>query len=129
MLSFPPSDFAVSINLFAAFSKLFSMRIRLISVSSTRPVRPSEHKSILSFGFNWGYAGSGPSQLALALLYDVTGKAEVALIAHQGFKHDVIAKLPTEEDWQLTSIQIENWIEELKVKVDGWIKDTMDPTA
>ena len=80
-------------------------------------------------GFNWGYAGSGPSQLALALLYDVTGKAEVALIAHQGFKHDGIAKLPTEEDWQLTSIQIENWIEELKVKVDGWIKDTMDPTA
>ena len=75
------------------------------------------------------FYGSGPSQLALALLYDVTGKAEVALIAHQGFKHDVIAKLPTEEDWQLTSIQIENWIEELKVKVDGWIKDTMDPTA
>ena len=75
------------------------------------------------------FYGSGPSQLALALLYDVTGKAEVALIAHQAFKRDVIEKLPTEQDWQLTSIQIENWIEELKVKVDGWIKDTMDPTA
>tara|TARA_B100001123_G_scaffold274981_1_gene305996 strand:- start:128 stop:250 length:123 start_codon:yes stop_codon:yes gene_type:complete len=40
-----------------------------------------------------------------------------------------VNKKEREQDWQLTSIQIENWIEELKVKVDGWIKDTMDPTA
>ena len=28
-------------------------------------------------GFQWGYPGSGPAQLALALLYDVTADREL----------------------------------------------------
>lgn len=39
-------------------------------------------------GFNWGYAGSGPAQLALAILL------EQALSHYQQFKWDVISKLP-----------------------------------
>jgi hypothetical protein len=44
-------------------------------------------------GFNWGYRGSGPAQLALAIcLLSMT--REEALASYQRFKWDVIAKLP-----------------------------------
>ena len=29
-------------------------------------------------GFNWGYEGSGPAQLALGILYEVTGNMELS---------------------------------------------------
>ena len=41
-------------------------------------------------GFNWGYPGSGPAQLALAIMLKLTGK----LNGYQSFKWDVIARLP-----------------------------------
>ena len=50
-----------------------------------------------SDGFNWGYGGSGPSQLALALALELTDDEEVALAHYQKFKRDVIAKLPQED--------------------------------
>ena len=37
-------------------------------------------------GFEWGYSGSGPAQLALALLLDATGDKIAALKYHQEFK-------------------------------------------
>ncbi|GAI22752.1 unnamed protein product, partial [marine sediment metagenome] len=33
-------------------------------------------------GFNWGYAGSGPAQLALAILLDVTEDQDFSLAHH-----------------------------------------------
>lgn len=61
-----------------------------------------EHSST---GFEWGYGGSGPAQLALALLADHLGDDEQAVALHQEFKWAVVAKLsgPT---WTLTSEQI-----------------------
>ena len=41
-------------------------------------------------GFNWGYGGSGPAQLALAVMLRVTGKTD----GYQHFKFIVIAGLP-----------------------------------
>ena len=41
-------------------------------------------------GFNWGYGGSGPAQLALARVLKLTGKPD----GYQDFKWKVIAKLP-----------------------------------
>lgn len=43
-------------------------------------------------GFCWGYGGSGPAQLALAVLLDITDE-ETALSNYQDFKRDVIAGL------------------------------------
>jgi hypothetical protein len=43
-------------------------------------------------GFNWGYGGSGPAQLALAILLEVS--KEDALNRYQSFKGKVIARLP-----------------------------------
>lgn len=41
-------------------------------------------------GFNWGYAGSGPAQLALAICLIVIGNP----CNYQAFKFDHIATLP-----------------------------------
>jgi len=42
-----------------------------------------------SFSFSWGYAGSGPSQLALAIMLELTGKAA----GYQDFKWKHIAPI------------------------------------
>ncbi|NVM21400.1 MAG: hypothetical protein HWN68_06435 [Desulfobacterales bacterium] len=44
-------------------------------------------------GFNWGYGGSGPAQLALAILLRLLPK-DKAVCRYQKFKWDVIARLP-----------------------------------
>jgi len=46
-------------------------------------------------GFEFGYGGSGPAQLALAILADCCGD-ELAVTYHQPFKWAVIARLPAE---------------------------------
>lgn len=48
-------------------------------------------------GFNWGYGGSGPAQLALAVVLKLTGKPD----GYQDFKWNHIAKLPMDLDFQL----------------------------
>ena len=48
-------------------------------------------------GFNWGYGGSGPAQLALAIMLKLTGKA----IGYQEFKWKVIATLPQGQDFNI----------------------------
>ncbi|MDO9334140.1 MAG: DUF6166 domain-containing protein [Dehalococcoidales bacterium] len=67
-------------------------------------------------GFNWGYGGSGPAQLALALLLEETDK-DTAVRLYQRFKWEVVAPIPlgfesscVSEAWELTSGQIQNWL-------------------
>ena len=43
-------------------------------------------------GFEWGYGGSGPAQLALALLSDHLDDDDQALELHHEFKREVVAK-------------------------------------
>jgi hypothetical protein len=59
-------------------------------------------------GFSWGYSGSGPAQLALALLLDTTGDPEKAAILHQEFKRDFVAGWG--EKWEITTEQIQEWV-------------------
>lgn len=56
-------------------------------------------------GMNWGYAGSGPAQLALALLADVLKDDDRAIHLHQRFKFKLITRLKTDE-WKLTEREI-----------------------
>lgn len=44
-------------------------------------------------GFNWGYGGSGPAQLALAMLYEATGDVDFALCMHQDVQFSLVVKL------------------------------------
>jgi len=54
---------------------------------------------------NWGYGGSGPAQLALALAADVLGDDRKALEVYQRLKFKLIGGLP-DEDWILTEQQV-----------------------
>lgn len=45
-------------------------------------------------GFEFGYQGSGPAQLALAILYDFTEDKDLALEHYQDFKVAFIAGMP-----------------------------------
>lgn len=56
-------------------------------------------------GFEWGYHGSGPAQLALALLAHCLGDDELALRCHQQFKSAVVACLPS-AGWEISEQQI-----------------------
>jgi hypothetical protein len=49
-------------------------------------------------GFNWGYGGSGPAQLALAIILELTGKSD----GYQDFKWNIIAGLPIGKDFEIT---------------------------
>jgi hypothetical protein len=44
-------------------------------------------------GFNWGYGGSGPAQLALAICMKFMPGSQ-AVERHQAFKRELIAALP-----------------------------------
>jgi len=62
-------------------------------------------------GFSWGYGGSGPAQLALALLYDVTGDPEPAKGYYQAFKWAVVAQWPMDGTWEITANHIRVWLD------------------
>lgn len=56
-------------------------------------------------GFEWGYGGSGPAQLALAVCYDVLRDRDAALHVYQAFKRDVIAGLTTDQ-WTMSEAEV-----------------------
>lgn len=61
-------------------------------------------------GFSWGYSGSGPAQLALAILLHFASE-EFALNNYQQFKFDIIANLPQHEAFALPEKAVHKWIE------------------
>jgi hypothetical protein len=64
-------------------------------------------------GFEWGYGGSGPAQLALAILADHLGNDQQALNLYQRFKWAVIAELPG-RGWILTSRDIDQLLKNVQ---------------
>jgi hypothetical protein len=61
-------------------------------------------------GLEWGYGGSGPGQLAVAILADATGDDEVALRHHQAFKWNEIAFFEREESWAIKQESVLVWV-------------------
>ena len=57
-------------------------------------------------GFAWGYGGSGPSQLALAILLEA-GSVDNALEKYQDFKWEIIAELPRTDF--IEEIDLDKW--------------------
>lgn len=64
-------------------------------------------------GFDWGYCGSGPAQLALAMLANHLGDDTQALNLYQRFKWSVITELP-QKRWTLTTEQIQQALQSLQ---------------
>ena len=59
-------------------------------------------------GFAWGYGGSGPAQLALALLLDATGSELLALRHYQKFKRQFLVGWG--HTWSITAREIRAFI-------------------
>ena len=55
-------------------------------------------------GFAWGYGGSGPAQLALALLIDAIGDQDLALRYYQDFKWKFVGSWG--DSWSISQAEI-----------------------
>jgi hypothetical protein len=64
-------------------------------------------------GFEWGYCGSGPAQLALALLADHLTDDGQALVFYQRFKWAVVVELPKRR-WTLTSREVDTALQSIR---------------
>ena len=78
-----------------------------------RPLNPRYDLSNHSpDGFEWGYSGSGPAQLALAILADHLENDGLAQAHYQEFKSVIIAGLH-EDQWSLTSDEVASALERI----------------
>lgn len=88
-------------------------RVLVQKVYSDGPTSPVKERQDLANhspdGFEWGYGGSGPAQLALAILADATDDW-TALVLYQQFKWAVIAKLP-QKKWEIQEETVQQWID------------------
>ncbi|HEY0838290.1 MAG TPA: DUF6166 domain-containing protein [Azospirillum sp.] len=92
-------------------------------------------------GFRWGYAGSGPAQLALALCADALGDDRRAERIHQHYTFAVVARWPQAFDWTQTQAEVISRVEQLEgalaragaphpLETDGpWKRDDGDQGA
>lgn len=69
-------------------------------------------------GFAWGYGGSGPAQLAIALIAHATGDDRKAGDARifQRFKAAVIQNLDQLAGWTLTKEEILDWVRKFEAE-------------
>ena len=99
-----------------AQTKPFSREVLIIeenrNTTILRPKRSQGVKNHSPDGFNWGYGGSGPAQLALAILLEVTNDPEIALRYYHDFEQQVIASIPSQEtNWEIQENKIIEWLE------------------
>jgi hypothetical protein len=84
--------------------------VRVHAYGSTTPLDPRHDLQIYGpSGFEWGYGGSGPAQLALALLADATGRDDLAESLSPAFHWDRIAGLAS-AGWTLTRFAVLEWV-------------------
>jgi hypothetical protein len=60
-------------------------------------------------GFAWGYAGSGPADLARSILWDHLG-GEPHPACYQGLKFAFVATWSQSAPWELRSEEIDEWL-------------------
>jgi hypothetical protein len=61
-------------------------------------------------GFEWGYGGSGPAELAMNLLAEFVGIKNATELGYQDFKFDFIAKISQEEGGEISGDEIVRWV-------------------
>ncbi len=97
-------------------------RVRVHDTATTRVRRLRARLDLWNHsqtGFEWGYAGSGPAQLALAILADMFRDDDAAAVRlHQAFKRQVVATLPSTR-WALTEDEVSRLIKALPEFRDG----------
>lgn len=77
------------------------------------PARSQKIRNHSPDGFAWGYGGSGPSQLALAILLELTDEIFAAL-NYQDFKWEFIAPIDKNSDHIIACDILETWIKSMQ---------------
>ncbi len=77
-----------------------------VTVDGMALARSADVRRSASGEFEWGYNGSGPGALALAILADHFGDAGLAFASYRRFGESVIANL-RDDEWMLTGEQID----------------------
>ena len=87
--------------------------VMLIDAGQERPLEeatePVDYPIAVSGGFEWGYGGSGPINLAAAILNDALGFLPAASVVLD-FCDSVIAELPRLE-FELTPDVLQTWLD------------------
>ena len=73
---------------------------------SKRPLPLRKDLCFHSKEFCWGYGGSGPAQLALAMLVHSLRDVKKARGLYQQFKWRCVARLPQDAPWELSRDEI-----------------------
>lgn len=92
--------------------------VRCEPAGNVIPLLPHRSLTLCSHsptGFNWGYLGSGPAQLALALLLDAADDEALSLRHYQDFKFMVVANLG--DDWYISQDEILEWLDGRESKI------------
>lgn len=71
----------------------YDTRQVFIDGKELKPERSQKLRNHSPDGFAWGYGGSGPAQLALAILLEIMPENDAQAL-YQQFKWDYIAKIP-----------------------------------
>lgn len=82
-----------------------------------RVLSPKRSQKIINHspdGFSWGYVGSGPAQLALAILLEFTEEYHAQRL-FQKFTWDIIANLPI--NFLLSGQEVIDWLKKEGVEI------------
>lgn len=70
-------------------------------------------------GFSWGHMGSGPAQLALAILLHSTNDPALSADLYQDFKREFVGRWDKDKGWSIDQFEVLAWVEQNKGKVRG----------
>jgi hypothetical protein len=73
-------------------------------------------------GFEWGYGGSGPAQLALAILCYATKDDGLAGKLHQQFKREVVSRFD-QAAWQVHISIVRAWVADA---LQRWVQGKLE---
>jgi len=68
-------------------------------------------------GFNWGYGGSGPADLARSIIADVTGDENPHPAIYQPFKWEFVSSWGNR--WEISLDEIRAWLEKRKAAIEA----------
>lgn len=88
----------------------FDGDVMLMRGADGAPMTNIPHKVLMHSptGYEWGFNGKGPADLALNILLQFT-RADIAIIWHQQFKKDFLEKAP-KEGMKIEGKRIKQWI-------------------
>jgi hypothetical protein len=93
----------------------FRLDGKWIVKADDKPIEPQRSQAVRNHspdGFSWGYGGSGPAQLALALLLHAGLNDSVAGELYQSFKWQIVAQWSQHANWLLRGSDLVYWIEQ-----------------